>query len=216
LTLEKGLFITGTGTDVGKTWVSSWLVLSLQADYWKPFQTGTKQGYDRDIVAQCAPNATLHQSLYEFQAPLSPEAAARLENQRIDFDRIKLPPSSKPIIIEGAGGVLVPLTPEKLMIDLIETINLPVIIVASSALGTINHTLLTIEALRQRLIEPLGFIFSGHENRDNQEAISHYSSVPCLGQLPYLQKLSDIKTLPFLSFETLKTAYIHTQRQRLT
>ena len=197
----KGVFVTGTGTGVGKTTVSAWLVLHWEADYWKPVQTGTRDGWDADVIRQVAPRARIHPSAYAFPEPLSPHAAAAHARASIDLEAIR-PPICSPaadrlLVVEGAGGVLVPLSAKHLMVDLIVRLELPVVIAADSGLGTINHTLLTVEALRQRRIEPVGVVLNGPADPDNAEAIARYGRTRILGTLPRLGNIDeDLAALP--------------------
>lgn len=198
--LEMQFFLTGTGTDIGKTVASAWAVLQLEqrlgrAHYWKPVQTGVKAGVldgDRDEVARLTglPQTRFFPCVAQFEQPLSPHEAAKRENKTIDLAAIKLPETRQPLIVEGAGGVLVPLNDEQLMIDLIVQLALPVIVVTDSRLGTINHTLLTLEALRSRAIDIFGVIMNGPEQPHNLEAIEVYGAVPVIAEIPWLEQLS--------------------------
>ena len=180
------VFITGTDTDVGKTTISSWLCLHTGYDYFKPIQTGTVT--DSDALRRLS-HSTIHAEVFCYSQPLSPHAAARYDGGSIALDRITLPATDR-LIVEGAGGVLVPLNDQDLMIDLIKHLGLPVILVARSTLGTINHTLLSLEALRQRNITVLGVILSGPENPGNAQAIETYGSTTILAQLPWLEAIT--------------------------
>lgn len=189
-------FITGTDTNVGKTLVSSWLCLHSGFDYFKPIQSGTTEGYDSHTVRQFS-GALAYPEIYSLKAPLSPHLAAQLENKTINIEDIRLPSTSK-LIVEGAGGVLVPLNDQYLMIDLMVRLNLPVIIVSRTTLGTINHTLLTIQALRQRNLVIAGIIMSGNDNPDNRQAIEDYGQAPVLATLPQLKEITSeaLKSVP--------------------
>lgn len=184
------IFITGTDTDVGKTTISGWLCLHSGYDYFKPIQTGV----DRDSsVVQALSGAVIHPEAYLYQTPVSPHLAAALEGEIIDITQITLPPAPN-LIIEGAGGLLVPINKEAFMIDLIKQMNVPVLLVARSALGAINHTLLSLEALRSRGIHVLGVIVSGKLNQDNCAAIEFYGKTKVLAQVPFMDKI-DKETL---------------------
>lgn len=189
--MQRGIFITGTDTDIGKTVVSACLVHALKADYWKPIQSGLSDGRDRDAVAALATleENRIHPSTYELQAPLSPHEAARLENIYLDTDAIRLPATKNTLVVEGAGGVLVPICGKFLMIDLMHRLGLPVVVVSRSGLGTINHTLLTLEALRAREINILGVILNGPKNPANVDAIQNYGEVNILFELEPLSPL---------------------------
>lgn len=195
-------FVTGTDTNVGKTVVSAWLVHQLGADYWKPIQSGTLEGGDRDVIQDLTglSGDRIHREVYAFKEPLSPHAAAALENIQIDLDKITMLQTDRPLIVEGAGGVLVPLNSSQTMMDLMEKLAIPVIVVARSGLGTINHTCLTLEALRHRQIPIAGVILNGPLNEGNRQAIENYGRVPILAQL---------EKLPCLSRESLSQAGGH-------
>lgn len=182
-------FVTGTDTDVGKTVVSALLTRQLGAYYWKPIQSGTSESEDRLSVQQYAgiPDHKILPCAYEFQAPLSPHEAAALEGQRIDVASLIRPNVEGPLVIEGAGGLMVPLNEDVLFIDIMADLCDSVILVARTTLGTINHTLLSIEALRQRNIPLKGVILSGPERPNNLEAIKRYGNIDILGWVPECQ-----------------------------
>jgi dethiobiotin synthetase len=190
-------FLAGTDTNIGKTIVSSWISLHTLYPYWKPIQSGTEEGTDSATV-QSLSSSPVYPETYTFQAPLSPHLAARLEGKTISLSDIR-PPSSPNLIIEGAGGLLVPLTPEKLIIDLIQSLKLPVLLVARSTLGTINHTCLSLEALRHRNIPILGVILNGPLNPENRKAVEFYGRTEVLAELPFLPEISydSLKSIPF-------------------
>ena len=198
--MSNTCIITGTDTDVGKTVVSAMLTLALGATYWKPVQSGIEGGVDTRAVQKMTglPNERFLQEQYVFTERLSPHRAAELDKTRIDVDDITLPEVEGPLIVEGAGGLMVPLTRENLLINLFKSWNedahVPVILVARTGLGTINHTLLSLEALWSRKIPVHGIIFVGDENDDNMRTIAEFSQVKVLGRLPMLDSL-DAKTL---------------------
>ncbi len=182
-----GVFVTGTDTDVGKTVVAAWLASNWQAEYWKPVQSGMVDGSDSACVAALAPGTVIHPSAYTLQAPLSPHEAARHENLRIELAAITPPATTAPLVVEGAGGVLVPLNDTELMIDLIAHLGLPALVVARSTLGTINHTLLTLEALARRSLPVLGVVLNGPPSPANHQAIERFGGgVRVLAELPHL------------------------------
>jgi len=191
------VFITGTDTNIGKTFISAWLCLHTGYDYFKPIQTGSIEGTDSAFVKNLA-NVKIHPENYLYKAPVSPHLAAQIENDNIDINRIQLPSTltGKGLIVEGAGGLLVPLNRQMLMIDLIQHFSVPVILVARSTLGTINHTLLSIEALRRRQIPLLGIIVNGEYNRPNCEAIEYYGNTTVLAEMP---KLDSVNTASLLN-----------------
>ena len=190
----SGVFVTGTGTDVGKTIVSAWLARGWGADYWKPVQTGAAahlaSGSDAAEVARLAPGTIIHPSAVVLPQPLSPHEAARLAGTRIDLDALIPPAAARPIIVEGAGGALVPLNESLLMADLMVRLGLPVLVAAHTGLGTINHTLLTLEALRARGLAIRGVVLSGEPNAANREAIARFGRVTILADLPRLSAVT--------------------------
>lgn len=190
------IFITGTDTDIGKTLVCSWLCLHTRYAYFKPIQTGLLEGRDSDTVAKRS-NTLIYPEAYTFSAPVSPHLAAQLENTQIDISTIQLPTSER-LIVEGAGGVLVPIDDKTYMVDLMVQLDIPVILVASSRLGTINHTLLSLEALRVRKLSVLGVIMTGEHNQANKDAIEHSGQVRVLAEVPWLHTVNQtaLKQIP--------------------
>lgn len=193
-------WITGTDTDVGKSVVSAMFVTALESSYWKPVQSGILTGTDTEFVEQVSGLTKDHfiPEVYKTTQPLSPHLSARIDGITIDMNAFHKPDTSviknKRLVIEGAGGVLVPLNSDKYVIDLIKQIVAPVIIVCRSALGTINHSLTTIEALRSRDIPIKGFIMNGAKNVENERAVREYGQIEHLGSVPELSKV-DRKTL---------------------
>jgi len=189
-----GYFVTGTDTNVGKTVLSALLVAALRAIYWKPVQTGTIEGTDRDSVRRWteAEEDRLPPERYRFEPPVSPHLAAREAGVRIGLDNFAFPaaPIGPRWVVEGAGGVLVPLNESDLTSDLIRRIGFPVIVAARTSLGTINHTLLTLGALRTANLPICGVALIGEENIENRRAIEHYGQVPVVGRVPMLQEIN--------------------------
>lgn len=184
---RAGVFVTGTDTDVGKTVVSACLTQRWRGSYWKPLQTGlAKENGDTATIQQLVHNPVCFPPALACQASLSPEAAARIEAIDIDPLRLTLPESDPktPLIVEGAGGVKVPITDTHFMSDLMSLWGLPVVLVARSGLGTLNHTLLTIEALRKRGITLVGVVLNGPENPGNKQAIEEKGHTRILAELP--------------------------------
>lgn len=194
----KTLIVTGTDTDVGKTVVSAMLTLALDAYYWKPIQAGTADGTDRERVAAMTglPRDRFFPERYILREPLSPHRAAELDNVAIETAELSLPSGQgdKWLIVESAGGVLVPLNRSTLQIDLFARRHAPVIVVARTALGTINHSLLTLEALKARAVPVLGIVFTGDAMPDTERTIVEFGRVKRLGRLPRLATL-DAQTL---------------------
>ena len=180
--MANSYFITGIGTGIGKTFVSAILTEALKADYWKPIQSGDLNNSDSKKIKALISNeqSFIHPEAYRLTKPLSPHAAAKLDKTTIDVKKIKLPKTKNTLIIEGAGGVMVPLNDKALMIDLIEQLNAQVIIVSQNYLGSINHTLLTIEALRNRNIPIAGIVFNGKKTPASEEYILQHSKLKCL------------------------------------
>lgn len=184
---------------IGKTTVSAWLVHHLHADYWKPIDSGLEGGTATDRVCHLANLSAnrIHPEAYLFSTPLTPHLAAALEQTEIDLNQINLPKVDVPLIVEGTGGVMVPLNKEAVTLDLIEKLGLPSIIVAQNRTGTINHTCLTIAALRQRnlpiagviLVPPLGDI-DDNSGFANKQAIEYYGKVKVLAVLGSFEPLS--------------------------
>lgn len=192
--MPQRFFITGTDTGVGKTVASALLCAALDAIYWKPIQTGTRDGTDRAAVmklAQLARSRT-HPETYRFAPPVSPHLAARRAGVRIDLSRIQMPAlgPEENLIVEGAGGVLVPINETQLMADLMSHLKLPVILVARTSLGTINHTLLSLAALRAASLEIRGVILCGKPNDENRKAIERYGQVRVAGGITPLSTLN--------------------------
>jgi dethiobiotin synthetase len=185
------IFVTGTDTDVGKTLLSALLVASLGRRYWKPIQTGASEGTDRMRViawAGVTANDTFPEA-YIFDPPVSPHLAAEQQGIVIPLQGIRRPPWSEALIIEGAGGLLVPINDVTLMADLIKHLRAPVVVAARTALGTINHTLLTIAAARSADLALRGVVMIGKPNDDNRRAIERYGNIPVIGLIPWLDKI---------------------------
>jgi len=188
-----GYFVTGTDTNVGKTVLSVLLVAALNAIYWKPVQTGAIEGTDRESVRAWSEAAEdrLPLERYRFDPPVSPHLASREAGVRIALEAFELPvaPAGQRWIVEGAGGVMVPLNEHDMMRDLMRTIGFPVIVAARTGLGTINHTLLTLAALGEASIPICGVALIGNENLENRGAIERYGNVRVVGHIPKLKKI---------------------------
>lgn len=181
------IVVTGTDTGVGKTVAAAALAWRLGASYWKPVQAGLDEETDSEAVARLARVEVLAEA-YRLATPCSPHRAAEIDGVTIDPARLTAPPGR--VVIEGAGGALVPVTRELLFADLFARWGLPVVIVARTALGTINHSLLTIEALRARGVPLAGILFSGEEVADSRATICAIGRVRSLGRLPMLDPLT--------------------------
>ncbi len=185
--------VAGIGTEVGKTVVSAILCEALGADYWKPVASGLEDGpSDGEIVASLIGDAAkrVHPSRYLFAKSLSPHIAAALEGATIELSELNAPATERPLVVELAGGVLVPLNDDHTNLDLIERLGLPVVIVSRHYLGSINHTLLTLEVLRSRGVTIKGVVFNGQELPDTERIIGQHGRVEVLGRVPHLQELS--------------------------
>jgi dethiobiotin synthetase len=181
----RKLFVTGIGTDVGKTVVSSVLVEALKADYWKPVQTGCFFSTDTGKVQKWVSNteSKFHPEGYLLKQYMSPHAAAELEGIEIKLADFKLPETNNTLIIEGAGGLMVPLNRTEFMIDMIEKFDAEVILVIQNYLGSINHTLLSIDALKHRGLKILGVVFNGPPHQLSQDIIMDYCGLKILGKI---------------------------------
>ena len=186
------IVVTGTDTDVGKTVFAAALTAALDANYWKPVQAGLADGTDADTVATLSGLTAerILPSAYRLATPCSPHRAAAIDGVRIDPARLHPPESDRPLVIEGAGGALVPLGDDLLFADLFASWGAPAVIVARTALGTINHSLLTIEALRTRGVPILGVAFAGDATEDSEATIARIGGVRRLGRLPRLDPLT--------------------------
>jgi dethiobiotin synthetase len=168
--VNQKLFVTAIGTDSGKTLVSAILCRALEADYWKPVQAGVDQT-DSETVKQWSPDTIIHPEQYVLKAPMSPHAAADLEGIELSLHDFEYPNTENSLIVEGAGGVLVPINQHETILDLILHLRIRVIVVSNFYLGSINHTLLTAEVLRQHEVPVAGIIFNGEENAASKEII---------------------------------------------
>jgi dethiobiotin synthetase len=185
------LVICGTDTDVGKTVVSALVVQGLGARYWKPVQSGTDDGGDSGRVQRLLnlPPERLLSEAYRLQAPVSPHWSAERDGVLIDPERLALPAGDDPLVVETAGGLLVPLRRDWLQIQQLERWQLPVLLVARSGLGTLNHTLLSLEALQRRGLAVLGLVLNGPPHADNPRTLEELGGVPVLLELPPLDPL---------------------------
>ena len=184
-------FITGIGTDVGKTVVSAIITEALKADYWKPIQAGDLDNCDTKKVKRLVSNtsSTFHDNSYALNTPMSPHAAANIDNITIELEHIKPPKTKNNLVIEGAGGLLVPVNSKNTVFDLIKP-NYKVIVVSRHYLGSINHTLLTLNLLKEKGVE-VSLIFSGNEHKTTEEIIIKMTNVNVIGRIaeePYFDK----------------------------
>ncbi|KQN07056.1 dethiobiotin synthetase [Sphingobium sp. Leaf26] len=185
------LIVTGTDTGIGKTVFAAGLAGALGAHYWKPIQAGVDPEGDKETVAALSglPAARILPEAFRLTTPASPHLAARIDGVAITLDQLSLPQVDGPLVVEGAGGVLVPISETLLMADLFAHWGQPVILCARTGLGTINHSLLSIEALRSRGAQVAGIAFIGDPHEENERIIPQLAGVPSLGRLPYLDRL---------------------------
>lgn len=189
--------VSGTDTGIGKTVFAAALTRALDGCYWKPVQSGLEEETDSERVATLAAlsSARIFPEAYRLSAPLSPHLSARLDGLEIDAETLVPPTTDRPLVIEGAGGLLVPLTEDLLFADVFARWQIPVILCARTSLGTINHTLLSIEAMYQRGIPLFGVAFIGDENIETERIIARFGKVRRLGRLASLQHLSPARLL---------------------
>jgi dethiobiotin synthetase len=190
--MSTGLVVAGTDTDVGKTVFAAALAAALDGYYWKPVQCGLAGETDAEVVRRLSglPKDRILPEVYRLNTPASPHLAAERDGLEIDVARLVPPASDGPLIVEPAGGLMVPLTRRVLQIDLMARWRLPVVLCASTRLGTINHSLLSIEALLQRDIPLLGVAFIGEEQEDSERTISEMGGTLRLGRLPHIDPLT--------------------------
>ena len=189
--MSKRFVITATDTDVGKTVFAAALTQALSGIYFKPVQAGLEET-DLDVVRRLTgfPEEHFLPEIYRLRTPASPHRAAEIDGIEIDTARLTLPQATRPLIVEGAGGLLVPLTRSTLYADVFRQWAAPVVLCARTALGTINHSLMSLEALRSRNIPICGIAFIGEENADSERTIVEFGRVKRLGRLPLLQPLT--------------------------
>jgi dethiobiotin synthetase len=186
------LFITGIGTNVGKTVVSAILTEALHADYWKPIQSGVLDGKDSDTVKSLIGNTktVFHPETYLLQEPLSPHFAAKLDCVEIELDKIQLPKTANQLIIEGAGGLLVPINSTQYVIDIAKQLDCEIVLVISSYLGCINHSLLSIDYLKRNHFKIKALVFNGEFEPEVKQSIINYSSESQIIDIPTLNSLN--------------------------
>lgn len=191
--MPKTFFITGIGTEVGKTLVAAIVTQAMEADYWKPIQAGDLDNSDTHKLRKLVNNkkTVFHKNAYSLKTPMSPHASAEIDGIEIKLTDIKPPKTGNNLVIEGAGGLLVPLNDSETIIDLISE-DYHVVLVSRHYLGSINHTLLSIEALKNRGIDKIGVIYSGNENPSTVNIISKMADVDIIGRIeeePYFDEM---------------------------
>jgi len=199
----KRIFISGTDTGIGKTLISAILVAGLGGSYWKPIQSGLEEMTDTEWVQKKTglPDSHFHPETYRLRLPISPHASAAHEGVRIELEAFQIPDiiDSGHLVVEGAGGIMVPLNKHHLMLDLMRKIGIPILLVVRSSLGTINHTLLSLEQLRNWDLQVFGVVMNGPRNSENREAIEHYGKV---------RVLAEVEPLSMIDPEGLKQGFI--------
>ena len=195
-------FVTGIGTEIGKTISSAVLAEALEADYWKPIQAGELENSDTQKVFNLISNtkSQFHQESYRLKAAMSPHAAAQREGLEIHLSNFKVPSTENTLIIEGAGGLLVPLNNTDCIIDLIPHFQAETILISQHYLGSINHTLLSVESLQRKDLSIKGILFNGKENKQTEQIILSKTGLPSLGRIP---------TLKSINKDTIKTVAQH-------
>lgn len=190
--MSQKYFVTGIGTGIGKTIASAVLTEKLKADYWKPIQSGDLDQSDSLAIESLISNThtKIHPETYRLNHPLSPHLSAKMDEVEIELNKFQLPKTENNLIVEGAGGLMVPLNSKQLILDLIKYLNLEVILVSQHYLGSINHTLLTINTSKQHHIPIKGIVFNGDENLESQDYILKYTGIKHLGNIPFLENIS--------------------------
>lgn len=192
-TFPEAFFVSGTDTGIGKTVISAILTLGLDGTYWKPIQSGLEEETDTQFVQRVTglPESRFISERYRLTEPLSPHASAEIDDVSISLLDFELPESPENrLIVEGAGGLLVPINDEEMITDLISYLELPVLLVVRSELGTLNHTFLSLEALRSRGIPILGVVMNGPQNQSNRKAIEKYGMVDVIAEIEPLSEIN--------------------------
>ena len=191
--MPKRYFVTGIGTDVGKTLISAILVEKLQADYWKPIQAGNLSFTDSDYVQSLVSNdSTFFPETYRLKLPMSPHAAANAENISINLENINLPQTKNHLVIEGAGGILVPINKTETILDVIKKLDVEVVLVSRNYLGSINHTLLSYEILKAYNLKIKGIVFNGKSNPETEKIILSKTQLPLLLKVDQENEINQI------------------------
>lgn len=190
--MKKGVFVSGIGTEIGKTLVSAILTKALKADYWKPVQSGDLDHTDSMKVQHLSqePIEHFHPEAYRLKTPASPHYSAAIDELRIELNSFTLPETDNFLVVEGAGGLMVPLNEEHTILDLIQHLQLPVVLVSQHYLGSINHTLLSLNCLKERGIPLAGLIFNGPSTPSSASIIEQMSGQKAIFHLPQLDAIS--------------------------
>ena len=201
--MNAPLFVTGIGTEIGKTVAAAILVEALKADYWKPVQSGDLDYTDSHKIEQwTTQSGTIHPEGFRLNTPMSPHESARIDGVKIALSDFRLPTTTNGLVVEGAGGLLVPLNEKALIADLIPILGLEVVLVVRHYLGSINHTLLSISYLKERVYPVKGIIFNGTSVPSSESAIEQHSPWPVLGRIE--------------EAEAVTPAFVQKQAQRFT
>lgn len=195
--MNKAIAIVGIHTDIGKTIVSAVVTEALDGHYWKPVQAGSLDYTDKHVVQRLISNGQerVHDEAVLLSQPMSPHAAAVIDNIQIDYKQFTWPVTENILLVETAGGVLSPMSADTTMADFVQYYKLPVILVSQNYLGSINHTLLCIEVLKNRNIPLLGIIISGDTNVNSETFIEQYTGVPIIARVPFLTELNNAKII---------------------
>jgi dethiobiotin synthetase len=187
------IVVAGIGTGIGKTIVSAILTEALNADYWKPVQAGSLDHTDTDVVRELVSDSTsfFHPEVYRLSQPVSPHAAAAIDGVTIDLNKLAIPKTNNKLIVELAGGLMVPLNSKDLNIDLVKQWDANVILVSQNYLGSINHTLLSVAALKNNGIRLAGIIFNGEENKATEDFILQYTQANCIGRINHEAEINN-------------------------
>jgi dethiobiotin synthetase len=190
--MKQQYIIAGIGTEIGKTFISSILTETLKSDYWKPIQSGALDFTDTDTVRSLISNdkTVFHPETYRLNQPMSPHAAAAIDGVEIELSKFEIPQTNNHLIIELAGGIMVPLNDRETNLDLIKKLNIPVILISKNYLGSINHTLLSVEILKLNNIPIKGLIFNGEQNKSSESFILNYTKVELLGRVDFEKNIN--------------------------
>ncbi len=189
--MSKGLGVVGIGTDVGKTVVSAILAEALEAIYFKPIQAGDLNNSDRlKIQRWCSSNVQTLEEVYKLENAMAPHAAAELEGIRLDLDAIRFEKQNKTMLLEGAGGILVPLNDKHTLLDIYKKSGFPVVLISRNYLGSINHTLMTLEILKSHQIPVLGIIYTGEPSIHTESIIEKISGLKKIGELQFPNEIN--------------------------
>ena len=202
---KRNLFVTGIGTGIGKTFISAILTEKLKADYWKPVQSGELDNSDTMKVKSLVSNTVsiFHPETYQLTQPYSPHKSAALDGFEVDPKQFILPQTDNTLIIEGAGGLMVPLNNNFLVIDLIKQLNAEVVLVSQNYLGSINHTILSAQVLKQYQIQVAGIIFNGDKDAYSEDFILQYTGFKLLGHIPQYTALNKVSIITAGDYITL-------------